>query len=292
MTDDQQSQVHHQTIEHLCGAGTLLKLNLKTAVITVVPLLCKSWSCPKCGPKLVGHWRRKIAETPADRFITLTVDTNRFSSPEAALIQMKSSFAKLVRTLRSYGHQFEYVAVWEFTKKGWPHVHVLQRGDYVPQSLISKKWSYYGIGKVVDIRKIQTPHGAAQELTKYLLKSTQSASQMLPNMRLIQASRHFFSPLVEAPRETLTDTVRFIFCRFCLATVLATLERHFHYHLIQMDHSGTATLHPQHDLTIYNSPPEGFEALDELLKPFRLSFLTSPPPEGLTWEERHSLYGL
>ncbi len=50
------------------------------------------------------------------------------------------------------------------------HYHILQRGDYIPQDILSKVAGRYGFGLVVDIRKIKGDQ-ASWYCAKYLSKS-------------------------------------------------------------------------------------------------------------------------
>lgn len=285
-------QLYEQAEQNKCGRGCLVKLNMQTYKITVIPLTCKSWTCPKCGPRLVANWRRRIQAAKPERFITLTWDPANESDPQVAIVLMKRAFANLVRIIRAQGYKFEYCAVWEFTRGGYPHIHLAQRGDYLPQKFLSKKWQYLGSGKIVDIRKVKTQHGCANELTKYLMKSTHTSKEKMPSMRLVQASKNFFDPpVIASPKEEPNDYKSF-FITLSLPFIVEALEHYYRYQILAMDPNGTTHMFPSAQEQLNEIFPKGFEELDAVLRPLRRSFLTSPPEESLTFAERSEVLGL
>ncbi len=281
-----------RTSQNRCGRGSLVRLNLITYKITVVPLTCKSWRCKKCGPKLVTHWRNKIAEARPRRFITLTWDPKFEPDPDIATEKMKRAFARLVRLLRNKGYIFEYCAVWEFTKKGYPHIHIAQKGSYVPQKVLSAKWLYLRAGQVTDIRAVKSTAACAQELTKYLMKSTAITRDQMPNMRLVQASKNFFDPPAIAQGDRKVNPSTAIFIALGLSQVVESIEHYFHYQLLAVDHDGTSHLFPCATDDLNEIIPKGFEDLAAVLAPLRRSSLTSPPDSDLTFHERADLFFL
>ena len=102
------------------------------------------------------------------RFLTLT------SSDEATQDIQKSWRALYMRMKRRNLIQ-GYIKVPELTKKGRLHLHVLFRGEYVAQALISKWWSDIHHSQVVDIRYVQLYRGkkaVASYMAKYMSKET------------------------------------------------------------------------------------------------------------------------
>lgn len=66
---------------------------------------------------------------------------------------------------------FEYIAVWETHKNGYPHIHLIARGPFLPQRVLSRWWHQLNGSPVVDVRRVHSPNGATHYLTKYLTKS-------------------------------------------------------------------------------------------------------------------------
>jgi len=186
-----------------CGRGCVIGCDPKTHAVAIVPLCCKSWACPLCAPVLARTWAWKIGHARPERFLTITCDPANFDSPRDAYEKMKLSFQKMVRVWRegkgmarggkSRPHVFEYAAIWELQPgTGMPHLHVMQKGDYIPQQWISNFFRNDRVGRVADVRKIYGPATAARYVTKYTAKGGPDAKQVLRQNRLIMVSRHFF----------------------------------------------------------------------------------------------------
>ena len=100
------------------------------------------------------------------RFITLT------SSPEAPQDIQRSWRALYMRLLRRNLIQ-GYIKVPELTKQGRLHYHILYRGSYISQKLLSVWWEQIHQSKIVDIRSFRPYKGkkwVASYLAKYMVK--------------------------------------------------------------------------------------------------------------------------
>jgi len=104
------------------------------------------------------------------KFVTLTTSTESWAAGK----DIQRSFRALVMRLRRRGWCSGYVKVTEFTEAGLPHLHVLIRGPYIPQSWLSEAWSEIHSSPVVDIRLVRGQHAAAGYLAKYLGKRMES----------------------------------------------------------------------------------------------------------------------
>lgn len=72
---------------------------------------------------------------------------------------------------RRYGAtRIQYALVWELTKRGYPHAHILLRAPYLPQKLVSREWQRLSGANIVDIRQIRSEGEAAAYVSKYLTK--------------------------------------------------------------------------------------------------------------------------
>lgn len=185
-----------------CGHGAVFVATEDMSHVALVPIRCKSWRCPICGPKYKQHWAAKIAAAEPERFITLSCDAKRFADPNFAYRAMKRAWPRLIRLLREKVSTLEFVAIWEACASGYPHIHVLQKGAYIPQKLIAAMWDKLGIGYVVDIRSVYTRAGAARYVAKYVTKCQGEDSFMPLRHRLITYSRGFF-PEDPEPKEPL-----------------------------------------------------------------------------------------
>ncbi len=175
-----------------CGRGTILVFSAPACRVLAFPARCKSWRCPTCRPYLINKWSSAIANAKPDRFVTLTCDPKIHATPAAAYNSMRRAFPKLVAALRRAGLVVEYCAAWELTKAGWPHLHVAQKGDYIPHAMLKKLWQKLRVGSIVDLRAITDHRGAARYIAKYMTKSDRSSEAGCRLHRHFQHSRHFF----------------------------------------------------------------------------------------------------
>lgn len=165
-----------------------------------VPVNCKSWRCPKHGPSWQHKWKvivsRETAVNPVNKLITLTCASQ---ATPAQLINARRSFFRAIRS--KYG-QFEYFSVLEFTTESrLPHLHILARGKYIRQSVISDYWrvSTHSAGikasYVVHIAKPKDQIAASHYALSYALNGT-AKGQDIPadwSGRKITYSKGFFA---------------------------------------------------------------------------------------------------
>lgn len=104
--------------------------------------------------------------------MTLTCSRRQYPSPLVAFRSLSQAIPVLMKRLRRSfpDNRIEYFCVWESTASGWPHVHVLFRGPYIPQRCLSSHWQELTGSPVVDIRRVYTRAQVASYLSKYLTK--------------------------------------------------------------------------------------------------------------------------
>jgi len=96
------------------------------------------------------------------RFLTLT------SSPDAP-VGIQRSWRKLYMRMRRRNLVSGYLKVVEKTKSGHKHLHIIFRGSYIDQKLLSYWWQQIHNSKVVDIRQVDL-HGSKRKIANYLAK--------------------------------------------------------------------------------------------------------------------------
>ena len=217
-----------------CGRGSILGQHPGTGHAVVIPMCCKKWTCPACAKRLARSWARKVTEAKPERFITLTVNPAWVETPQGGYEALKKAFTKLVATWRKKNKTFEYWAIWELQENGFPHLHVLQKGDYIPQPWIAQFLKYEKVGLVQDIRQIHGAGGAAAYVVKYTGKAAGTVHRFLGSNRLITYSHHFFPDIdVTAPLPKY-DGYQWTYLQVAAATVLLDLVRIFGY-IISLD---------------------------------------------------------
>ncbi len=69
---------------------------------------------------------------------------------------------------------FEFLAVFEKHKSGYPHLHLLIKGNFLPWKMLRTMWEEITGSYMVDIRKISTVGLAALYCAKYIGKDLSS----------------------------------------------------------------------------------------------------------------------
>jgi len=181
-----------------CGAWSLVKDEdgLKTAV----PLRCHSWSCPYCAPRLKKRLFVALRGTDATTLLTLTCNPARWPSPAASFRPLSVAINHLVKRIRRLcpSAEFEYFAIWESTKRGWPHVHIIFRGPFLPQQWVSQQWYDLTGAPIVDVRFLHSPSDVTSYIASYLAKEPSAPK----GFKRYRSSRHFFKnrPAAEVMR--------------------------------------------------------------------------------------------
>lgn len=134
-------------------------------------LRCRTWGCPVCGPRrarrVKGHIIDVAKEHRLNRLMTLTmrVGSEGRRDPTEYLMSKWNAF----RTrLRQRYPDMVYLWVREYTKRGYPHLHILVN-KYVPFEWLKGAWSQLGAGTFVNIKYVDM-HRVVSYLSKYLKK--------------------------------------------------------------------------------------------------------------------------
>lgn len=183
--------------QSFCGRGSVVGISPDLRQVILIPVRCKAWDCPVCGPKRTRQVAAKIAAALPNKFITLTLKPRNGQSLESMFHEVKDAFTKLVKRIRREFGRFEYALVWELTKHGVPHAHIAAQSDYIPQKWLSRNWRELIASPVVDIRAVKRPGQIARYVSKYLIKNAAQTAAALDGRRLVQFSGHFLDSLPE-----------------------------------------------------------------------------------------------
>lgn len=106
--------------------------------------------------------------------LTLTSRPGGERTPEDGFAELLQSWRQMRKALRKrYGYrQVPFLAIWERHKSGWPHLHIILRGVYIPQRWASSFMDRRNSAPVVDIRLIHGGKQAAAYVAKYVTKET------------------------------------------------------------------------------------------------------------------------
>lgn len=166
----------------------------------LAPLLCHDRLCRPCAnyrSLIVSHNCRALLPHEPLRFLTLTLAHTDDPLP-TQLNRLVRSFRRLRTSPLWKDRVTGGVAFLEITPARdalhWhPHLHVLIRGRYLPQPLLSKQWLHVtGDSTIVDIRRIDDHAAATAYVTKYASKPIPQLATHDPELlcQLVNAIRN------------------------------------------------------------------------------------------------------
>ncbi len=145
------------------------------------PATCGTWSCLPCARNNVRRVYGLIYAGKPERFITLS---------KAGLTKesLTRHYQILVQRIRQKGWRYQAVAVNEIHAIGDLHLHIAQRGDYIPHKWLKANWleiikDDYPNFKTVNARidRLDPSNSPSQALysymTKYMVKTWEIDSQ-------------------------------------------------------------------------------------------------------------------
>lgn len=155
----------------LCSEASLV--NHGNRKVRAVTLRCRSWGCEICNPLRKKQLVEEATAGLPDRLLTLTTRHGAPANADAEAYRLGVWFARLIKAIRREhpGAEIAYFAVREAHKDGWPHLHVLMRGPYIPWDWLRRTWLAISGSPGCDIRKIYNPARCARYVAKYVGKS-------------------------------------------------------------------------------------------------------------------------
>ena len=157
----------------LCGERTLVKAFVNHTVVE--PLRCKCWSCDHCAPYRAAQLRHQAAAGKPLIFITITVNpaVGRDIDDRAGMLFWAWRAVRR-RAMRRYGYvSIPFIAVFETTDKGEPHLHILCRVSWIDQDWLSKQMAGLIAAPIVWVKGITETAKAANYIAKYIGKDPQ-----------------------------------------------------------------------------------------------------------------------
>lgn len=174
---------------------------LEDGRVVGVPITCHSWQCDTCKHQLKRKLLRRLRYASPNLFITLTTSTRTAASPELAFPIANEAIGKLFKRWRRKfpDERVEYFLVWETTKAGWPHAHLLLSAPKVSKHWLSQTWRELTGSYIIDLQTVSNHQRAAGYLTKYLAKNPQVPT----GQRRWRRSANFFDRSQEPPSQKL-----------------------------------------------------------------------------------------
>ena len=160
-----------EVIAILCSEGTLV--NQGAHGVRAITLRCRSWGCPLCQPDRQRQLVALAASGKPTVFITLTSNPRIGKSPSSRARALSAAWRVIVRRARKkYGYKvIPYFCVFEATKRGEPHLHILARVKWIDQRWLSRQMRELTGSPIVDIRKVRSVKQAASYISKYIGKA-------------------------------------------------------------------------------------------------------------------------
>ena len=157
-----------------CGAWCAVN-TLEDGSQVAVPISCRSWDCADCAKKNKRRLLRRLRYAEPNLFATLTTSERTASTPEEAFTRANAALPILFKRWRRYrpGMRLDYFLVWERTKRGWPHIHLLLVAPRVAKRWLSRQWLELTGCYIVDLQPLGSVEHAASYLAKYLTKDPQ-----------------------------------------------------------------------------------------------------------------------
>lgn len=123
-------------------------------------------------PHRVKGLKKLAADGRPTTFVTLTVNPTHGETPTERARQLSDAMKIMIkRARRKFTKQrIEYLAVFEETKRGEPHLHMLMRAPFVPQRWLSDQMKELIDAPIVDIRHVFSKKHAANYVAKYVGK--------------------------------------------------------------------------------------------------------------------------
>ena len=154
-----------------CGEWALVKHSFPA--LKVIPLKCRCWSCDECRPERTRQLIGEAKSGRPDLFITLTSIFSPGADPAAAARQLVKAW-RTVRSeyLKKNGKgSLPFLAVFEETKNGWPHLHIVARCKWLSQRKLADRMEELTGARVCWVERLKTTRKVANYVAKYIGKN-------------------------------------------------------------------------------------------------------------------------
>lgn len=181
----------------LCGEQTLLGEAYGHGI--AASLRCKRWSCPDCRPVAQAMLRRLVREVEPTHHLVLTSNPHWLDSADDRARRLAKAWALCRRRLRRrFGARFDFVAVFEATKRSEPHIHLAVADRPVSANtlkrLLSKWMGDLTSAPNVTVQHVRDFRGGIAGLARYLAKGP----RLFAGGRRFWTSRGWRTRLAEA----------------------------------------------------------------------------------------------
>lgn len=153
-----------------CTSWTVVKqqgVNLRLA-----HLKCKRWSCKRCARTNKKRLKWIARNGHPQRFITLTAHKESADTTGGRARELVRAWREIRRrySKKWTGAKIEFLAIFEKTKKGEPHLHIMVRSNFIEKHWLSSQMDSLTGSPICHIRKIDSSAMAANYVSKYIAK--------------------------------------------------------------------------------------------------------------------------
>lgn len=138
----------------------------------VVALFCRTWRCPHCSKLRKSQLIAEAIGGQPNTLITLTYKVNDKTTPELAAVELAHAWRRVRRKLTNINPEqtIPFLAVFERTKQGWPHLHILARSRWIDQKWLSNQMDHEIGSPIVYIQRIDNAGRVSGYVAKYIGK--------------------------------------------------------------------------------------------------------------------------
>jgi len=174
----------------MCGKGAVVFQDRATGALAMAPTTCHRWTCPRCAPAKRARIIAMAHAGKPQRKIELTLRPFHHDVPlRYQIAYIRLHWRRLLQRIRRTFGDFEWMAALELQKNGTPHLHILQRGPYIPKRWLEAAWRNLTGSWIVWIKQVDRSPGAIGEVTKYLVKTASQIEREAPRTPVITHSR-------------------------------------------------------------------------------------------------------
>jgi hypothetical protein len=140
--------------------------------VKAFPFACRCWSCESCFQRRLWQLKQLALAGYPSKFLTLTSVRNTERTADQAAVELVHAWRMIRQRAKREGlaDKIEYLAIFEETEKGWPHLHILMRSPYIDQEWLSDRMREYNNSPNVWITDIKSQKQVARYIAKYVSK--------------------------------------------------------------------------------------------------------------------------